>query len=74
MVGISEHHTGLAVDLVGETYQSLDESQANTPEAMWLNEHAHEYGFILRYPEKILLASFLNLGIIDMWVRKRRPL
>ena len=52
LVGISEHHTGLAVDLVGETYQSLDESQANTPEAMWLNEHAYEYGFILRYPEK----------------------
>lgn len=51
LVGISEHHTGLAVDLVGETYQSLDERQADTAEARWLEEHAHEYGFILRYPK-----------------------
>jgi len=51
MVGQSEHHTGLAVDLVGIDYQSLDEGQADTPESKWLSEHAHEYGFILRYPE-----------------------
>lgn len=50
LVGISEHHTGLAVDLVGEAYQSLDERQADTLAARWLEEHAHEYGFILRYP------------------------
>lgn len=50
LVGNSEHHTGLAVDLVGEAYQSLDEGQADTPAARWLEEHAHEYGFILRYP------------------------
>lgn len=52
LVGISEHHTGLAVDLVGEAYQSLDERQADTPAARWLEEHAHEYGFILRYPKE----------------------
>lgn len=51
MVGRSEHHSGLAVDLVGVDYQTLDEGQANTPESRWLNEHAHEYGFILRYPK-----------------------
>lgn len=51
MVGRSEHHTGLAVDLVGIDYQALDKGQANTPENKWLNEHAHEYGFILRYPD-----------------------
>lgn len=51
LVGNSEHHTGLAVDIVGETYQSLDEKQADTDEARWLEEHAHEYGFILRYPK-----------------------
>lgn len=51
LVGTSEHHTGLAVDLVGTDYQTLDEKQAETPEAKWLAEHAHEYGFILRYPE-----------------------
>lgn len=51
MVGRSEHHTGLAVDLVGIAYQNLDEGHADTPEGIWLNEHAHEYGFILRYPK-----------------------
>lgn len=51
MVGSSEHHTGLAVDLVGIDHQTLDEKQADTPEAKWLAEHAHEYGFILRYPK-----------------------
>lgn len=49
--GTSEHHTGLAVDIVGMTHQSLDDAQANTPEAKWLAEHCAEYGFILRYPE-----------------------
>lgn len=60
-VGCSEHHTGFAVDLVGEHYQSLDAGQANTAEARWLAEHAHEYGFILRYPkgkEKITRLEF----------------
>lgn len=51
MVGNSEHHTGLAVDLVGVSHQTLDEEHADTPEAIWLREHAHEYGFILRYPK-----------------------
>lgn len=51
LTGASEHHTGLAVDIVGKNHQSLDRSQADTKEAQWLYEHAHEYGFILRYPE-----------------------
>ncbi len=52
LVGTSEHHTGLAVDLVGVTHQTLDDEQADTPEAKWLAEHAHKYGFILRYPKE----------------------
>jgi len=48
--GTSEHHTGLAVDIVGMTHQSLDDAQARTAEAKWLAEHCAEYGFILRYP------------------------
>ena len=59
--GASEHHTGLAVDIVGKNHQSLDESQADTKEAKWLAEHAAEYGFILRYPkekEDITMISF----------------
>lgn len=38
--GYSEHHTGLAVDITG-TEQMYS----------WLEQHAPEYGFILRYPE-----------------------
>ena len=47
--GTSEHHLGLAVDLLG------DEAIA------WLNEHCWEYGFIVRYrAEKAHIT-----GIID---------
>ena len=49
--GASEHHTGLAVDIVGKSHQSLDQAQRNTKEAKWLMEHCAEYGFILRYPQ-----------------------
>lgn len=50
LTGTSEHHTGLALDIVGKGHQSLDTAQANTKEAKWLKEHCQEYGFILRYP------------------------
>jgi len=46
----NEHQLGLAADIVALDYQTLDDGYANTPEAKWLKEHAHEYGFILRYP------------------------
>lgn len=42
--GHSEHQTGLAFD-VGE----LDYGFGDTPSGTWLKEHAHEYGFIIRY-------------------------
>lgn len=48
--GASEHQVGLAVDIISDTYTSLDEGFANTPAGQWLNEHSWEYGFILRYP------------------------
>lgn len=49
--GYSEHHTGLAMDLSvylpdGTTHYLLDYAPAR-----WFRDHAHEYGFILRYPE-----------------------
>ena len=49
--GCSEHHTGLAVDIVANSYQLLDKGQESTAENKWLREHCHEYGFILRYPK-----------------------
>ena len=48
--GTSEHQLGLAVDIVDAENQHLDESQMETKVFKWLEEHCHEYGFILRYP------------------------
>lgn len=50
--GASEHQTGLAVDVSSPSvnYQ-LEISYGETEEGKWLSEHAHEYGFILRYKE-----------------------
>lgn len=44
--GHSEHQTGLAIDV-----NSVTDSFGSTPEAAWLAEHAHEFGFIIRYPK-----------------------
>lgn len=49
--GHSEHETGLAVDIVAETNQRLDDTQEYTRENQWLQENCYKYGFILRYPE-----------------------
>lgn len=45
--GCSEHNLGLAVDI-----GSVDDSFGDTYEYEWLQEHAHEYGFIERYTEE----------------------
>jgi D-alanyl-D-alanine carboxypeptidase len=44
--GHSEHQTGLAVDIC-----STKGTFEYTSEFKWLQNHAHEYGFILRYPK-----------------------
>lgn len=50
--GQSEHQTGLAIDISAESVQfDLTKSLEDTAEGQWLAEHAHEYGFILRYPK-----------------------
>ena len=48
--GTSEHQLGLALDLVDESYQNLDEGQENTKVQKWLMQNSWRYGFILRYP------------------------
>lgn len=50
--GQSEHQTGLAMDVTSESvdYQ-LTEKFGETKEGKWLHDHAHEFGFIIRYPE-----------------------
>lgn len=48
--GTSEHHLGLAIDVVSSEYRKLDEKQENTKGFQWMKAHSWEYGFILRYP------------------------
>ena len=45
--GYSEHQTGLAFDLMDSSGNLLQEPSA----VNWLAQHAHEYGFIVRYME-----------------------
>lgn len=48
--GQSEHQTGLAVDISCKSIgYVLEEYFKDTPEAKWLKDNAHKYGFILRY-------------------------
>lgn len=49
--GGSEHETGYAIDIVSSDYTKLDSGFENTTAFKWLNENAHKYGFILRYPK-----------------------
>ncbi|MGM0883521.1 MAG: M15 family metallopeptidase [Bacillota bacterium] len=48
--GTSEHETGLAIDISGSDGKcAAADCFAGTKEALWLEEHAHEFGFIIRY-------------------------
>jgi LAS superfamily LD-carboxypeptidase LdcB len=49
--GYSEHQLGTTVDIVDTTTRTLTTSFAATAAYAWLLDHAHEYGFILSYPE-----------------------
>ena len=49
--GSSEHQTGFALDITSRQHPMrwpFDKSV----EGVWMREHCHEYGFILRYPER----------------------
>ena len=51
--GYSEHQTGLAMDIEGETTKGtgLTEAFGESPEGIWAAEHCAEYGFVVRYPK-----------------------
>jgi len=57
--GHSEHQTGLVVDVTAASVGALlTEDFANEPEGRWLDENAHKFGFIIRYPsEKMTLTG-----------------
>lgn len=50
--GYSEHHLGLAVDVLDGKNSDWDFARANYDRGFygWLRQHAHEYGFVLSYP------------------------
>ena len=58
--GTGEHQTGLAVDIVSNEYQILDEKQEQTKEQQWLMENSYKYGFILRYPTEKKEITMIN--------------
>lgn len=43
--GTSEHHTGLAAD-----FNMASDEFETTPMYTWMQQHAQEYGFVMRYP------------------------
>jgi D-alanyl-D-alanine carboxypeptidase len=50
--GTSEHETGLAIDVTGgDGTCAAEDCFEGTKEASWLQDHAAEYGFIIRYPK-----------------------
>ncbi len=50
--GTSEHETGLAIDVTGGDGKCpAEDCFGGTKEAIWLEENAADYGFIIRYPK-----------------------
>lgn len=47
----SDHHTGLALDIVTPEYQVLNHGFYNTPAGRWMAENCWDYGFVIRFPE-----------------------
>ncbi len=50
--GTSEHHTGLAVDLLHNECWELEEYWEDSAAFDWMLENCADYGFILRYPKE----------------------
>lgn len=48
--GTSDHHTGLALDIVTPSHQVLNHDFANTDAGIWLKANSWKYGFVVRFP------------------------
>ncbi|MCD7771005.1 MAG: D-alanyl-D-alanine carboxypeptidase family protein [Oscillospiraceae bacterium] len=58
--GGSEHNAGLAVDIITENDWDTYTGFEDTEEFAWLQEHAAEYGFIMRYAsDKVDITGFI---------------
>ena len=49
--GSSEHQTGYAIDVTSRQHPMRWPFDTSV-EGVWMREHCHDYGFILRYPKK----------------------
>lgn len=49
--GTSEHHLGLALDILTGSYTGMDDGFGDTKAGKWLAKNSADYGFILRYPK-----------------------
>lgn len=49
--GHSEHQLGLAIDVTNDGGPKVNPDFKATKESDWLEENAHKYGFIIRYPK-----------------------
>ncbi len=49
--GLSEHHSGRAVDLAAGEAEVLQASFGQSPACQWLRQHAGRFGFVESYPE-----------------------
>jgi len=49
--GYSEHQTGLTADINDVPANKLKQTFGASAAGTWVREHAHEYGFIVSYPE-----------------------
>ena len=73
--GTSEHHTGLALDIVTPSHQVLNHAFANTDAGIWMAAHSWEYAlsFVTQKISRILRASPMSHGMCAMWVKNMQP-
>ncbi|MGB8251937.1 MAG: M15 family metallopeptidase [Anaerolineaceae bacterium] len=70
--GYSEHHLGLAVDLLDYYYPDWIIARTNYDKGLylWLRQHAHKFGFVLSYPtgtEKLLAKPGSGYSLSEPW-------
>jgi D-alanyl-D-alanine carboxypeptidase len=51
--GHSEHQLGTAIDVLEPGVGELTAAFADTPAGQWVAAHAHDYGFVISYPEGV---------------------
>ena len=70
--GYSEHHLGLAVDLMDYYYPDWIVARNNYDKGLylWLRQHAHEFGFVISYPtgaETLLTKPGSGYSLSEPW-------